>query len=151
MMTVKRIRNFIPLTKQKRSDIMGVSPLVDSKGVIHINDNELPQLVSDQFASVFTHDDGLTPEVQGPRGSMIDDSTFTTNGIVKLLKDLNSEKASRFDKMSAQALKECANEVGGVLVLLFSASFAQGTIPEEYIHAIITQVYKGNNKKFIQS
>ena len=77
MMTVKRIRNFIPLTKQKRSDIMGVSPLVDSKGVIHINDNKLPELVSDQFASVSTHDDGC------------------------------------------------------VLVLLFSASFAQGTIPEE--------------------
>ena len=77
MMTVKRIRNFIPLTKQKRSDIMGVSPLVDSKGVIHINDNKLPELVSDQFAGVSTHDNGC------------------------------------------------------VLVLLFSASFAQGTIPEE--------------------
>ena len=30
--------------------------------------------------------------------------------------------------------------------MLFSASLTQGTIPEEWRHAIITPVYKGNNK-----
>ena len=125
---------------------MGVSSLVDSEGVTHINDNKLLELLSDQFASIFTCDDGLTPEAQGPRGSTIDDITLATNSIVKLLNDLNSEEASGSDKISARVLKECANEVGDVLVLLFSASFAQGTIPEEWRHAIITTVYKGNNK-----
>ena len=50
---------------------MDVSPLVDSEGVTHSNDKKLPELLSDQFASVLSCDDGLTPEVQGPRGSMI--------------------------------------------------------------------------------
>ena len=45
-------------------------------------------------------------------------------------------------------MKKCANEVGDVLVLLFLASFAQGTIPEGWRHAIITPVYKGNNKNW---
>ena len=54
---------------------------------------------------VFSRDDGLTPEVQDPRGSMIDDIPFTTNGIVKLLKDLNSEKASGSDKISRAGIK----------------------------------------------
>ena len=40
--------------------------------------------------------------MQGPRGSTIVEITFATNGIVKLLKDLNSEKASGSDEISAQ-------------------------------------------------
>ena len=74
-------------------------------------EGKLSELLSDQFAKVFTCD-GLNPELQGPKRSTIDDITFTTNGIVKLLKDLNSEKSSRSDKISAQVLKKCANEVG---------------------------------------
>ena len=80
---------------------MGASPLLDSEGVTHISDNKLSKLLSDQFASVFTCDDGLTPEVQGLRGPMNDDIAFTTNGFVKLIKDLNSENASGSDEMSA--------------------------------------------------
>ena len=98
---------------------------------------------------VYLHmrDDGLTPKVQGPRGSMIDYITFATNGIVKLWsKDLNSQKASGSDKMSACILKECANEVGDKLILLFSILLAQRSIHEEWKHATINPVYKGNNK-----
>ena len=120
---------------------MGVSSLVDSEGVTHINENKLSELLSDQFASVFTCGDGLTPEAQGPRGSTIGEITFATDSIVKLLNDLNSEEASGSDKISARVLKECANQVGDVLVILFSALFAQGTIPEKWRHAIIAPVY----------
>ena len=92
------------------------------------------------------NDDDLTPKVQGPRGSMID-ITFATNGIVKLWsKDLNSEKASGSEKISACIFKECTNEVGDELVSLFSVLLAQGSIPEEWKHATINPVYKGNNK-----
>ena len=98
---------------------MGVSSLVDSEGVTHIKDNKLSELLNDQFASAFTCDDGLTPEAQDPRGSTMDDITFATDSIVKLLNDLNSEEASRSDKISARVLKECANEVGDVFVLIF--------------------------------
>ena len=100
----KKFYSFIK-HKAKESDIVGASPLLDSEGVTHISDNKLSKLLSDQFASVFTCDDGLTPEVQGLRGPMNDDIAFTTNGFVKLIKDLNSENASGSDEMSAWVLK----------------------------------------------
>ena len=84
--------------------------------------------------------------MQGPRGSTIDNITFTVNGTAKHLKDLNSEEASGSDKISPRVLKECANEIGDQLVLLFLASLAQGTISEEWRHAIITPFYKGNKE-----
>ena len=78
MMAVKKFYSFI---KAKRSGIVDVSPLVDSEGPTHIDDKNLSELLSDQFSSVFSRDDGLTPEFQGPRGSTIDDITFTANDI----------------------------------------------------------------------
>ena len=54
---------FQSFIKAKRSDTVDVSPLVDSEGVTHSDDNKLSELLSDQFVSVFTHGDGLTPEV----------------------------------------------------------------------------------------
>lgn len=60
---------------------MDVSPLVDSEGPTHTDDKNLSELLSDQFSSVFSRDDGLIPELQGPRGSTIDDITFTANDI----------------------------------------------------------------------
>ena len=36
---------------------------------------------------------------------------------------------------------ECASEVGDMLALLFSASLAQGTIPKEWSHAIMTPAF----------
>ena len=143
----KKNKKFYSFIKAKRSDILGVSPLVDS-GVTRINDKKLSELLSDQLASIFSCDDGVTPEVQSPRGSTIVDITFTTKVIVKLLKGFNSEKASGSHKISSWVLKECANEVGDLLVLPFSASFAQGTIPEEWRHAIMIPVYKGNIKNW---
>ena len=64
------------------------------------------------------------------------------------LKNLNSEKASGSDEISARLLKDCANKVADVLVLLFSASIAWRKTAEEWRHAIITPVYKGNSKNW---
>ena len=73
-------------------------------------------------------------------------STFTRNGINKLLNALNHKKASGSDGISARILKVCSEEVADALVLIFSASIIQGKIPNDWRHAIITPVYKGGNK-----
>ena len=139
-------KKFYSFIKAKRSDTIGVSPLVDPTGVTQIDDKKISELLSDQFASVFSHDDGTSPTIHGEKGAIIDDLTFTANGIIKLLSNLNIRKASGSDEVSARILKECAHEVGKPLVLLFSASLEQGEIPDEWRHAIITPIYKGNNK-----
>jgi len=43
---------------------------------------------------VLSKDDGKTHEVNDPKGSLIENLVFTTNGVVKLLKELNPQKAS---------------------------------------------------------
>ena len=87
-----------------------------------------------QFASVFSHDDGSSPEVEGPPGFEMN-NIVQENGIIKLLDALNHQKASESDGTSAQILKVCSEEVADVFVLIFSASINQGKIPDDWRHA----------------
>ena len=86
-------------------------------------------------ASVFSYDDGSSPEVEGPPGSEINNIVFTRNGIIKLLNALNHKKASGSDGISARIFKVCSEEVADALVLIFSASINQGKIPDDWRHA----------------
>ena len=138
-------KKFFSFIKSKRSDIVGVPPLKDADGITHVKDKEIWELLSMQFASVFSHDDGSSPEVEGPPGFEMN-NIVQENGIIKLLDALNHQKASESDGTSAQILKVCSEEVADALVLVFSASINQGKLPDDWRHAIITSVYKGGNK-----
>ena len=96
-------KKFFAFVKSKRTDLCGVSPLVDSKNVIHTDKEKLAELLNDQFTSVFSKDDGKIPIPNDPPGTKMKDITITKNGIVKLLKDLNSHKASGPDSIGARA------------------------------------------------
>ena len=56
-----------------------------------------------------------TTEDQFP---VIEDIDITLNGIVKLLKGLNPAKLPGPDNLSPKVLKEIANEVGPLLLLI---------------------------------
>ena len=100
----------------------------------------MSELLSMQFFSVFSHDDGLSPEEEGPPGSEMNNIVFTRRYA------LNHQKASGSDGISAWILKVCSEKVADALVLIFSASINQRKIPDDWKHAIITPVYKGGNK-----
>jgi len=72
--------------------------------------------------------------INGLKGSLIENIVFTTNGVIKLLKELNPQKTSSPDGVSARILKECAKDIADALVLLFTASLKQGII--------VTPLYK---------
>ena len=123
-----------------------MSPLQD-KGIIHTNDKDNAEILNNQFSSVFTTDDGTSPEVKGPKATTpIGDITFTKNGILKLLNELNPSKASGPDGISARILKECSEVIVDTLILIFTASLQQGKIPDEWRKATISPLFKGGNK-----
>ena len=141
----KNNKRFFSFVKAKKTDIMGVSPLLDN-GAIQTKDCDIAETLNKQFASVFSVDDGTTPEVNDPQGSPIGTITFTRNGILKLLKGLDPSKASGPDGVSTRILKECSDEIADALLLVFTASLKQGKIPDDWRRATITPLYKGGNK-----
>ena len=84
----KNNKRFFSFVKSKKTDIMGVSPLLDN-GTIKTKDWDIEETLNKQFASVFSVNDGITPEVNDPQGSSIGTIIFTRNSILKLLKVLD--------------------------------------------------------------
>ena len=93
-------------------------------------------LLSKQFESVFTNEDLINP-VTLPKSSspVIPQLTFTIQGITKLLKKINTRKASGPDQIACWILKEMAYEIAPFLHVLFTQSLEAGHVPQDWKHA----------------
>ena len=77
-----------------------------------------------------------------PAYSSIPDTPFSTDGIIKLIKSLNLNKASGPDNISARVLTICAEEIVTILTVLFTQSFNSGELPNDWLTANITPIQK---------
>ena len=71
---------------------------------------------------MFTHEDSNLSQCADSAYSPIPDISFSTDGILKLIKLLNTNKASGPDNISAKALTICAEEIAPILTVLFTAN-----------------------------
>ena len=76
----------------------------------------------------------------------MDDIIITTEGVKKLLDDLNVYKANGPDGIPAKMLKEVSNEITEAMTLLFKASLTQSDIPDPRREALISPLPKGEKK-----
>eukprot|EP00745_Piridium_sociabile_P043862 TRINITY_DN90469_c0_g1_i3.p1 TRINITY_DN90469_c0_g1~~TRINITY_DN90469_c0_g1_i3.p1 ORF type:complete len:124 (+),score=27.07 TRINITY_DN90469_c0_g1_i3:136-507(+) len=67
---------------------------------------------------------------------------ITEQGVVKLLKNLDLNKASGPDGISPRLLKGMADESGPALTLLHQASLNSGLVPTDWRTAYTTPVFK---------
>ena len=63
-----------------------------------------------------------------------------------MLQDINQSKASGSDGIPNRILKECARQIAPSLTVIFQTSIDTGTLPEDWINANISCVYKKGNK-----
>ena len=61
---------------------------------------------------------------------------ITINGVEKLLKDLNVNKASGPDDIPAKILHECASTLASVLTKIFQKSLDMGSLPTAWLDAV---------------
>jgi len=67
---------------------------------------------------------------------------FRTAAVSRLLKKLDTGKATGADGISARVLKECAAELAQPLTTLFSISFKHGRQPSQWKLASVVPIYK---------
>ena len=68
------------------------------------------------------------------------------NGIIKLLANLNPNKAARLDSIKPIILKELRLEIAPVICLLFEKSLKTGQLPSEWTKAQVCPLYKKGDK-----
>ena len=139
-------KKFWSFIKQKRRDTNGISALY-SKGKLADTAREKAEVLSDQYQSVFTKEDLINIPHMGQRQiPTISDLIISTEGIMKLLKNLDVNKASGPDGISPKFLKLCAAQVAPILQVIFTQSLRTGTLPRDWRQANINALYKNGSR-----
>ena len=132
--------------KSIRKDQHGIAPLNVNDTVI-VNSKDKAEALNCQFQSVFTHEHlSHLPSCCGPSQPVIPDISISVDGVLNLLKTLDTKKASGPDQIPARILKLCAEEIAPILTVIFIQSLNSGFIPKDWLSANITPVFKKGDR-----
>lgn len=135
-------KKFWSYIKSLGRDFVGISPL-QADGKLHADSTGKAEALNHQYESVFT-DENLQDEPskgQSQHPSM-PDINVSSQGIQKLLENLQISKASGPDRLPIRILKECATEIAPVLQIIFMQSLNTGQVPEDWRTADICAIFK---------
>ncbi|XP_072018059.1 uncharacterized protein [Amphiura filiformis] len=76
------------------------------------------------------------------------DMVINSDGVEKLLKELQPNKAVGPDGVSGRILQMAAQELAPGLTLVFNKSLSTGNLPQDWLTANITPIYKKRSKAF---
>ena len=103
--------------------------------------------LSNQFQSVFTKEDCRNlPTLNSLPNKSTLPIQISTEGIVKLLKELKLQKAPGPDCITATILKICAEQVAPLLHQIFQKSLDTGELPLDWQKANVTPIIKTGNR-----
>ena len=95
-----------------------------------------------QFSSAFTKENLDTlPQLDNEYPDM-PNIEFGQEGILKLLRDTNPNKASGPDRIPARLLKEAAKELAPMYTQLFQQIYDTSELPASWKHAVVCPIYK---------
>lgn len=147
----KKLWSFI---KHQKSENTGVSPL-KVNGITHTKPTEQAEALNKQFHSAFTTpkpmklshitEYNILMSKNHPEHQM-EDIIITSEGVDKLLKNLNPSKAIGPDKISPHFLKETHSELAPIIADLITTSIDTGSVPSDWRQATVTPVFKKGAK-----
>ena len=86
-----------------------------------------------------------------PQYNQIFDLHINEDGVVSLLKNINSSKAPGPDQIPNRILKECATELAPGLTCIFKTSLSSGCLPQNWTNANVTPVFKKSDKHIAEN
>ena len=134
--------------KHRRKDNSGAQSL-KLNGKLYCDPTTKSDILNQQFKSAFSQRTTFTSNEFADSHRMSDadypimsDFKFTSNGIEKLLKGLNTHKASGPDNLSPRLLKELSSEIAPLLQLVYQKSLDTSCLPEDWHKTNVTPIYK---------
>ena len=133
------------VTARKRETV-GVSTLKVNGETIE-NSKGKAEALNEQFKSVFTKEDlDNFPQIDDSGTPDIPNLNISTEGLIKLLKAVNPNKANGPDNISCRILKEAAESISPYLQLIFIKSIEEHNVPKDWLVANVTALFKKGDK-----
>ena len=135
-------KQFWSFVKSLKSDSTGI-PALKNQGVLISDNIQKTELLNEQFSSVFTNEDlSSLPQALSCMFPTISDIVIVPEGIEKLLKNLQANKAPGPDGITPRILKETAAEIAPILSIIFQRSLDTNQLPSDSNLANISPIYK---------
>ena len=100
-------------------------------------------VLNEHCSSVFTNENFTSfPDIQDSGIPDLPDIIINSEGVEKLLNNINPNKASGPDAVPAKILQECAVSIAPVLTKIFQKSLDTGSVPSVWRDANVTPLYK---------
>ena len=132
--------------RSKRMDRSSI-PTLKKDSKLLISDSEKAAALADHFNSVFTIErDNVIPFTPS-NYPIMDNITIRNEGVLKLLMNLDTSKASGPDEITTRMLKETVEEIAPVLTSLFKQSLDRGTLPDDWLLANVTALFKKGSRE----
>ena len=142
---------FLNFVKARRKDNVGVSPLKVNGRLFSYPENKVEILLK-QFKSAFSSDnDNLPPNTKATNAPPIQPIKISSQGIAKLLSDLQPHKAPGPDCIPNTVLKSCANNIAPALSLIYQRSLDTGTLPSDWLTANISAAFKKGDRHLAEN
>ena len=123
-------------TKDKDKDDLGDS------------DFDKAETLANQFTSVFTKESDSEWDLpEHPNFTNDQQVIFSSEVILKKLKDLNINKSPGPDSINSRILAELADSIAPFLSVIFQNSYNTGTVPSSWKEVNITPIFKKHGKK----
>eukprot|EP00794_Sanderia_malayensis_P006479 gene6479-7218_t len=140
-------KKFWSYIRSKRKDVLGVGVL-RKEGKDITNAKDKAEVLNQQYASVFTKENtNSLPSIGDSQFPTISNLEIESQGIAKLLSNLDPKKANGPDQLPTRVLKEAATEIAPILRYIFIKSLESGIVPQAWRNANVVPVYKGKGSK----
>lgn len=136
-------KKFWAYVKSKGQDSAGVAPLKNTDGFLQSNSAKKAEILNEQFRTAFTTEDtSCIPDKGDSPFPAMDDIQVGEGGVRKLLRNLQTAKATGPDSIPAFILKTAADELAPILTRLFQLSLDSGEVPTDWRHAWVVPIFK---------
>ena len=132
---------FFSYAKKKSKIKMKIGPLLDQTGKLTQNKKEMSEILSQQYASVFSK-----PTDEPINSDQNNKEIPTIPDFITAIDELSHSAAAGPDGFPAILLKKRKAELCTPLMILWNKSLEHGIAPEELKSSIITPIHKGGNR-----
>ena len=140
-------RFFFAYAKQFSVKKTKVGPLVNKNNEFTDSSYEMANILSEQYASVFSVPSGKSsPEEVDNSIPMLDDIVFTEEDIINAIDELRNNSASGPEGLAAILLKKCKKSLAKPLYSLWRDCLDKGMTPSKLKEAHIIPVHKGGSQ-----
>ena len=155
---IKKIKTnpkaFYTYAKKNSKTHTSIGPLIDCLNKLQSHPAAMANILQSQYTKTFSKkDEGTTDQLQPDNREVpeFDDITITTEDVIKAISLISSNSAPGPDKIPANLLKECKNELAAPLAIFWTKSMESGKIPSSLRKQTIIPIYKKENKSLPQN